>query len=175
TIGAYILGASILLFIYNIARSLQTGARAGANPWDAGTLEWATTSPPPAYNFAVIPTIEHRDPLWAEKYGFHESDTDIDVTIAGAQVGTGHVPDEEPGEQKLAALAANDTGDADIHMPNPSYYPLIAAIGFFLVTFGILINNPDINIGALPVPVVSAIGLLTLVGGIYGWALESPD
>jgi len=175
TIGAYLLGASVLLFIYNIARSLQSGERAGANPWDAGTLEWATPSPPPHYNFAVIPTIEHRDPLWAEKYGFHESDTEIDVTVAGQHVATGHTPDEDPGEQKLAALAANDTGHADVHMPNPSYYPLIAAIGFTLVAVGMLFDNPEIPIGALPMPLVTLIGIITLVGGIYGWALESPD
>src|SRR5690606_1330809 len=143
----------------------------GGNPWGAGTLEWATPSPPPHYNFAVIPTIEHRDQLWAEKYGFHESDSKMDDAVAGRHVATGHAPDEDPGEQKLAALAANDTGHADVHMPNPSYYPLIAAIGCTLVAVGMLFDKPEIPIGALPMPLVTLIGIITLVGGIYGWAL----
>jgi hypothetical protein len=175
TIGAYLLGASILLFVYNIARGLQSKEKAGSNPWDAPTLEWATSSPPPVYNFAVIPTIEHRDPMWAEKYGIEEHDTQVDVTVAGKDVGTGHVPNEDPGEQALAAMAAQDDGTADVHMPNPSYYPIIAAAGFTLIAIGMLFDNPDIPIGALPMPIVTLFGLLTLIGGIYGWALEPPS
>ncbi|HEV2127131.1 MAG TPA: cytochrome c oxidase subunit I [Thermomicrobiales bacterium] len=175
TIGAFILGASILLFIYNIARSLQTGERAGANPWDAGTLEWATSSPPSVYNFAVVPTIEHRDPLWAEKYGLEEEEEDLEITIAGKETGHAHVPDENRREQTLMAAVEADTGTADIHMPNPSYYPLIAAIGFTLVAVGLLFENVDIPIGALPVPIITLVGVLILVGGIVGWSLEPPD
>jgi cytochrome c oxidase subunit 1 len=172
TIGAYLLGASILLFIYNIARSLQSKERAGANPWDGGALEWATPSPPPAYNFAVIPTIEHRDPLWAEKYGLEEHDTHVDITFAGKEIGQADVPNEDPNEQKLAALAAQDTGDADVHMPNPSYYPIIAAFGFVMVSIGLIFDDPRIPIGALQMPSITLLGLLVLIGSIYGWALE---
>jgi cytochrome c oxidase subunit 1 len=175
TIGAYLLGASILLFVYNIARGLQSTERAGANPWDGASLEWATTSPPPVYNFAVLPTIEHRDPLWAEKYGIEEHDTQVDVTVGGHHVSALHVPDEDPAEQSLAALAANDDGTADVHMPNPSYYPIIAAFGFTMVAVGMLFDNPEIPIGALPMPILSLFGLVTLIGSIYGWALEPPD
>ncbi len=175
TVGAYLLGASILLFIYNIGRSLQSGERCGANPWDAATLEWATTSPPPSYNFAVVPTIEHRDPLWAEKYGFEEDDTGLDITIGGKEVGRTHVTDEDPEEQTLVALLSNDDGTADVHMPNPSYYPPLAALGFATIAVGLLFDNPDIPVGAMPVPIISALGGLLLVGGIYGWALEPPD
>jgi cytochrome c oxidase subunit 1 len=175
TAGSYLLGASILLFIFNIARSLQRGKRAGANPWDGATLEWATPSPPPHYNFAVVPTIEHRDPLWAEKYGLHEPDTEVEVAIGGRTVSRTNAPDEDPREQELTALAANDDGTADVHMPNPSYYPLFAAIGFSTIAFGLVLENPDIMIGALPVPVISMLGLVVLIASIYGWSLESPD
>ena len=175
TVGAYLLGASVLLFIYNIAKGLQSKTKASPNPWDAPTLEWATTSPPPHYNWAVIPTIEHRDPLWAEKYGIEEHDTQVDITIAGNEVGEAHVPSEDPGEQKLAAMAAADDGTADVHMPNPSYYPIIAAFGFVLVSIGMLFDHATIPFGALPMPVVSFIGLVTLIGAIYGWSLEPPS
>ncbi len=175
TIGAYVLGASVLLFIYNVAKGLQSKEKAGPNPWDAPSLEWAISSPPPAYNFATIPVIEHRDPLWAEKYGIEEHDTQVDVTFAGKEIAEAHVPNEDPGEQALAAMASLDDGTADVHMPNPSYYPIIAAFGFVLVSVGMIFDDPRFPIGALPMPVITFIGLIVMIGGIYGWALEPPS
>jgi cytochrome c oxidase subunit 1/cytochrome c oxidase subunit I+III len=64
TIGAYLLGIGILLFVYNVYTSLRNGSPATANPWAAGTLEWATTSPPSPYNFQNIPVVQSRYPLW---------------------------------------------------------------------------------------------------------------
>ncbi|MGH7174612.1 MAG: cytochrome c oxidase subunit I [Gemmataceae bacterium] len=64
TLGALIQAPSYLLFVYNIVVSLWKGRPAGDNPWDAWTLEWATTSPPPSYNFEDIPTVHSRRPLW---------------------------------------------------------------------------------------------------------------
>jgi cytochrome c oxidase subunit 1 len=64
TIGAFLFFASFLLLTFNIWRSLRSGIVAEPNPWGAGTLEWATASPPPAYNFALIPVCTDREPLW---------------------------------------------------------------------------------------------------------------
>jgi cytochrome c oxidase subunit I+III len=64
--SACILAAGFLLFFLDAIRSLRTGALAGANPWNAPTLEWATTSPPPSYNFACIPVVRGANPLWEE-------------------------------------------------------------------------------------------------------------
>ncbi len=58
----------VLLFVANIAWALRRGAPAGDDPWDAWTLEWSTTSPPPEYNFEVIPTVRSRRPLWDLKH-----------------------------------------------------------------------------------------------------------
>ncbi|MGQ0561390.1 MAG: cytochrome c oxidase subunit I [Gemmatimonadota bacterium] len=67
TVGAGIQAVSILLLAANIIWSLKRGAKAGTNPWQAPTLEWATTSPPAEYNFARIPTVHTREPLWLER------------------------------------------------------------------------------------------------------------
>lgn len=143
TIGAYILGVSVLVFLYNVARSLRSGERVGHDPWDGMTLEWTTPSPPPAYNFATIPTVHSRDPYWLEKH----------PELAGhlAEV---RAPADPPGDRTV-------TEEHHIHMPDPSYWPLVAAIGLFVAGFGVLF-------GMALVPV----GLAILVIAIYGWSLE---
>jgi cytochrome c oxidase subunit 1 len=170
SLGSYLLAASILIFLFNVARSLQKGRIAGPNPWDAATLEWSTSSPPPVYNFRDIPSVEQRDPLWAEKYGIEESDTEIEATFAGATVAGSNVPNEKPEEQRARRAGADD--EHHIHLPNPSFYPLIASIGFFLIALGMILENPPIHIGALPLPMLSALGIVTMLGGIFGWSFE---
>ncbi|MBF6568650.1 MAG: cytochrome c oxidase subunit I [Candidatus Binataceae bacterium] len=64
TIGAFLLLLATLVFIWNLFISVQNGAPAGDNPWDAWTLEWATTSPPAVYNFDRVPPVHGRRPLW---------------------------------------------------------------------------------------------------------------
>ncbi len=64
TVGAFVLGASILVLIFNVAHSRVAGAIAGDNPWNAWTLEWIATSPPPEYNFFAVPPVRSRRPLW---------------------------------------------------------------------------------------------------------------
>jgi cytochrome c oxidase subunit I len=71
--GAVLQAIGTLLFVYNMVWSFFKGPKAGADPWDAWTLEWSTPSPPPHYNFVAIPTVESRRPLWDLKY---PNDTD---------------------------------------------------------------------------------------------------
>jgi cytochrome c oxidase subunit 1 len=68
SVGAFIQAVGILVFIANLIISYWKGARAGKDPWDAWTLEWSVSSPPPAYNFATIPTVGSRRPLWDLKH-----------------------------------------------------------------------------------------------------------
>ena len=68
TVGAIVQVPSFAIFVYNLVASLWNGKAAGDNPWDAWTLEWATTSPPAAYNFETIPTVHSRRPLWDLKH-----------------------------------------------------------------------------------------------------------
>ncbi len=64
TLGSLLLAFSILLFFVNVIDGLRRGAPAGDNPWDAYTLEWATSSPPPLHNFEQVPPVRGRRPLW---------------------------------------------------------------------------------------------------------------
>ena len=68
SVGAFMIGAGILIFMINLVVSLRRGERAGADPWDAWTLEWATSSPPPEYNFIKTPVVRSRRPLWDQKH-----------------------------------------------------------------------------------------------------------
>ena len=68
TIGVLFQAAGILVFLFNLLWSFFRGEVAGSDPWDAWTLEWSTTSPPPVYNYAVVPNVKSRRPLWDIKH-----------------------------------------------------------------------------------------------------------
>jgi cytochrome c oxidase subunit I len=68
TIGAFFQAAGILVLVFNLLWSLRKGEPAGNDPWDAWTLEWSTSSPPPDYDFATTPVVRSRRPLWDLKH-----------------------------------------------------------------------------------------------------------
>jgi cytochrome c oxidase subunit 1 len=68
TIGVFFQAAAILVFVANLLWSYFHGETVGSDPWDAWTLEWSTSSPPPVYNFAIIPEVRSRRPLWDLKH-----------------------------------------------------------------------------------------------------------
>ena len=67
-----LLAGGVLVFVLNVFYSLRRGKSAGSNPWGADSLEWATTSPPPNYGFAELPSVRSRHPLWEQKDVFQE-------------------------------------------------------------------------------------------------------
>jgi len=69
TIGSILIGVSVLPFLWNVFISLRSGERVGDDPWEANTLEWATTSPPPPYNFDRLPEIRSERPLFDQRHG----------------------------------------------------------------------------------------------------------
>jgi cytochrome c oxidase subunit 1 len=73
SVGGFIQAIAVLILVYNMVHSYFRGETAGADPWDAWTLEWSTPSPPPVYNFAIDPEVSSRRPLWDLK---HPEDTD---------------------------------------------------------------------------------------------------
>jgi cytochrome c oxidase subunit 1 len=146
TVGAFTIAASITVFMVNVIYSMRRGQKAGDDPWDGRTLEWTISSPPPHYNFAQIPVVRARDPFWHEKYAEDAEGRPLPV-VAGAANGHGEAHDEHDGH--------------NIHMPSPSYYPLIAAIGMPIMAAGFIYDYALVAVGAA-----------VLFFGIYGWALE---
>jgi cytochrome c oxidase subunit 1 len=68
TVGAFVLGASTLVLVWNLWLARRRPADAPADPWSGATLEWAVPSPPPVYNFTTIPTVSSRLPLWTTEH-----------------------------------------------------------------------------------------------------------
>jgi cytochrome c oxidase subunit I+III len=143
TIGAVLIVLGVGVFLVNVARSLRQGALAGDDPWGADTLEWATTSPPPPYNFMYIPVVEGRAPLW-ERPGEMPVVTGLRTDVRDILVTT--MLDAEP--------------DSLHRHPRPTIWPLLTAVAT-TVLFVTLIFTPW---GAV---IGTPLLLLALLG--WGW------
>ena len=147
TIGYFIIFVGMLVFAYNIFRTwgrYRSGVVPGAeaDPWDGRTLEWAIPSPAPEHNFDYVPVVTDVDDFWHKKYQ----------------------PDESGKLRRIAY--GNDIaqiGDQHPHLPSPSYWPIVMALGMPLIAFGLIYTLW-----------LAGIGLLLLVGAMYGWSLEPP-
>jgi cytochrome c oxidase subunit 1 len=108
TVGGFVTAVGVLMFAWNMVRSLKKGEPSGPNPWNAPTLEWATESPPVEHNFNRIPEVHSREPMWLEREAMEE--------------------------------AARGPEEPHIHMPPPSYWPILTAVGVNL-TFILFMTN----------------------------------
>ena len=111
TVGAGIIGLSVILFLLNVFWSRKRGMTAGDNPWGASTLEWATTSPPQSYNFLYLPTVAGRDALWDKPV--------ISPVITGVRTDI---------RQVLNTTILEAAPDHLFEMAGDSIYPLILAL-----------------------------------------------
>jgi len=111
TIGAFILGAGVGVFVIQLLWSIFKGAKAPKDPWDARTLEWETANPPKEYNFAYTPVVHARDQYWFSKYG-------------------------DPAK-RMGRIAPGDHG---IHMPDQSWWPLVVSIGIFIAALAMVFS-----------------------------------
>jgi len=149
TIGAFLIAASFLVFFANIYLSRRDSKKIGwvppgPDPWDARSLEWMTASPTPAHNFDHTPVVTHRDEFWYRKYG--ETDDHRVVRIAAAE--------------DVAQTGAR----TDVHLPAPSYWPILLCAALPIIGYGLIFN----------LGLAFAGGFLVLLS-IYGIALEPAD
>jgi cytochrome c oxidase subunit 1 len=163
TAGAFLIAASMLIFVYNVVRSLRVGERAGNDPWDGRTLEWSITSPPPEYNFAVIPTVHSRDPFWDQKYEEGQVSAEERPELSNGPISQPEAPNGPVG---TGYGGGGEERHLDIHMPSPSYFPIITAFGLGLAGALFIVEPWFATIGA---------GIMGI--GLYGWAAEpvSPE
>jgi len=133
TIGAFAVASAVLVFVVNGLWSLYRGAIAPPNPWDASTLEWAVSSPPPVYNFEHIPVVESRTPLWDEK--------------GELPVVTGLRVDEK---ELLLTTVVAATPDLREPVPQASPWPLISAIATAIFFITSIFSPWAVVFGAIP-------------------------
>ena len=142
SLGAITIAVSVLVFLANLARSLRRGALAGDNPWEAESLEWATSSPPPPYGFLHPPTVASRSPLW------HPSpDTPV---VTGLRTDMREI---------LVTTLLDAEPDSRMRLPEPTIWPFLAALATG-ATFITLIFTP----WGLP------IGAVLMTVTLVGWA-----
>jgi cytochrome c oxidase subunit I+III len=122
TLGSYLLGAGLVMVMANLAVSLRRGARVGNDPFDGATLEWATTSPPPAFNFTVIPAVSSPYPMWDER----DREEDRRRAARGELVlASGH--------KTPASTVVDGEIDEVLDMPSDSPWPITLASALALV------------------------------------------
>ncbi len=143
TIGGFTIALSVLIFLVNVVRTQVRHVPAPEDPWDARTLEWTTSSPPPEYNFAEVPIVTNRDEFWHRKYS-----EDAEGRLVKLPAGAAEAPAEKE--------------HLHIHMPTPSYWPFIFALGLPILGYGFVFKNWWIL----------AVGVVWLMFGMTGWATE---
>jgi cytochrome c oxidase subunit 1 len=143
TFGSLIVAVSIALFVLNVLLSWRNGEVPGNDPWDGHTLEWATTSPPPPHNFDAIPVIRSRRPVWDLKYGGGVGAEDLTA----------------PRDTKAAGSSDEDPHQHDIHLPPPSFYPIVVALGITIAGYGLLYLSGLVITGGLSVMSIGIAGL----------------
>ncbi len=145
SIGSFVLAVGILLFLINVVITARNPTRAPLDPWNSRSLEWLTSNPPKEHNFDVIPTVHHLDEFFHRKY---EEDPESHTM---RQIATA--------EEIMAEQERN--ADKHIHMPSPSYWPIVVAFSVLVITFGMIFSY-----------LIAAIGGVTLLFASFGWALE---
>jgi cytochrome c oxidase subunit I len=140
TIGSAISAVGGMVFVANAFFSLKRGTPAGADPWGGSTLEWATSSPPPAHNFDHVPVVDSIAPLWREG--------------GERPVMTGLASDSR---ELLVTTAIEAKPLYRQHSPKPSIWPLIAAIATSVMFVGSIFTPWALVWGAVPVAVALAI------------------
>jgi cytochrome c oxidase subunit I+III len=153
TVGAFILATGLLLIFANLLWSRFRGVPSGPDPFHGGTLEWATTSPPPPYNFPVIPTVSSPYPNWDR--------ADREEDLRRLEQGDLAL---EYGHQTSATTVRDGYLDDVLHMPSESHWPIVVALSL-LVVFIMLLTTHFIVAGIF-------VGIAGLV--VAAWHVREP-
>ena len=153
TIGAYVFALGVVVFVVNFFWSWIFGEEAGPNPWDAPTLEWATPSPPPAYNFERIPIVGSRHPLWEDRLPEGSGRTILDG------------PELDRGRDTFGTSPLDAQPDEILRMPEDTPWPFILAISILALCYGLLFS-----LGWLEI-----VGVVAVFVSIVGWLLPSNE
>ena len=143
SVGAGVIFISLLLYLINIVVSLRSGAVAGDNPWGAATLEWATSSPPPPYNFAPQPTVASREPLW------HPELAPPPIVGLGSDA-----------REVLVTYLLDAGPDHRYPMPGPSLWPFLAALATSALFIWSIFQAQGVVWGSIPL-------FITLIGWFW--------
>ncbi|MBW6454843.1 MAG: cytochrome c oxidase subunit I [Trueperaceae bacterium] len=117
TAGTFVMLIGLILLLVNIVHGVLRGKPAGNDPWDARTLEWSVSSPPPHHNFDHQPVVNDRDALWVQKY-----------------------PESVHGE-RVPESASEPYDAAGIHLPGQSWYPLFMGLALLVFSYALLFHN----------------------------------
>jgi len=131
--GAVLMALAVIVMIVNVIQSLRSGAVAPDNPWHASTLEWATSSPPPPYNFYPEPVIDSRDPLWNDP-------ADLPIVI-GVRADRREV---------LITRLLDAQPDHRYHSPDPSIWPFVTALTTTAMLIGSIFTPWAVVWGSIP-------------------------
>ncbi len=139
SVGAFLFAVGVLLLLINIAVSLKRGRVAGPNPWDAPTLEWSTTSPPPPKQLPVIPSIASRHPLWEDA---------LNETPARSKLGQGLLLDV--GRETIATSPLDGEPELILQMPGDTLAPFTLAVGLSVMFAAAIPHDwPLVGLGVL--------------------------
>ncbi|CAB3966906.1 cytochrome B561 [Burkholderia cenocepacia] len=136
TIGSFIFGIGIVMFVVNALVSARRGARAGANPWRAAGLEWSVASPAPVYNFAVLPLVASRHPLWETRDDARRTSVRVGYRLAD-------------GREALAVTPLAATPDAILKMPDDTCLPFVLALLATAAFAAMLVRSPALVCAAV--------------------------
>ena len=153
SVGGFVMAGGVAVIIIDVALHFRFGPKAPSNPWKADTLDWATSLPPATYNFASLPTVDSRHPLWDQP--------ELPDTIAAGEHGLATI--EHGRRETYGSDAIHGKPREIIHLPKNSWWPLIGALALAVVCISLLVQAYEISL----------LGVAATVAILLRWSWEN--